>query len=92
MTFGGLLALARPIASHLHAYQDAGGNFIDTADVYSSGLGEEMLGTIAERKLRDTVLATVRLFNGQAHTGGNGAKTRPRGGGRGFYAFANRPH
>ena len=59
-------------------YVNAGGNFIDTADVYSSGLGEEMLGQfIADRKLRDTVvLATKSGFsNGQGpHAGGNGAK------------------
>lgn len=60
------------------AYVGGGGNFIDTADVYSSGLGEEMLGKfIADRKLRDTiVLATKSGFsNGQGpHKGGNGAK------------------
>lgn len=60
------------------AYVDAGGNFIDTADVYSSGLCEEMLGKfIAERGLRNSlVLATKSGFaNGQgAQAGGNGAK------------------
>ena len=60
------------------AYVDAGGNFIDTADVYASGLCEEMLGKfIAERGLRNNiVLATKSGFtNGQGpHAGGNGAK------------------
>ena len=43
-----------------NAYVDAGGNFIDTADVYSGGRSEEMLGTfIKSRTLRnDVVLAT----------------------------------
>ena len=37
-----------------NAYLEAGGNFIDTADVYSGGRSEELLGGyIAERKLRD---------------------------------------
>ncbi len=61
-----------------NAYVDAGGNFVDTADVYSSGRSEEMLGGfIAERVLRDQiVLATKAGFAaGQGpHAGGNGAK------------------
>lgn len=59
-------------------YVDAGGNFIDTADVYASGKCEEMIGTfIADRSLRDSiVLATKAGFAvGQGpHAGGNGAK------------------
>ena len=61
-----------------HAYLDAGGNFIDTADVYSSGRSEEMLGKfIQEGSLRDRiVLATKAGFaDGQGpHAGGNGSK------------------
>lgn len=61
-----------------NAYADAGGNFVDTADVYSSGRCEEMLGGfIAERALRDTiVLATKSGFAAGKgpHSGGNGAK------------------
>ncbi|MDG2383252.1 MAG: aldo/keto reductase [Pirellulaceae bacterium] len=44
-------------------FLDAGGNFIDTADMYSSGVSEEMLGTaIAGRKRDDLVLATKCWF------------------------------
>ena len=60
------------------AYIEAGGNFIDTADVYSGGRSEEMLGAfIAERALRDqVVLATKAGFatGGGPNAGGNGAK------------------
>jgi aryl-alcohol dehydrogenase-like predicted oxidoreductase len=60
------------------AYVQAGGNFIDTADVYAGGISEDMLGRfIAEGKLRDSlVLATKAGFaTGQGpHAGGNGAK------------------
>jgi aryl-alcohol dehydrogenase-like predicted oxidoreductase len=61
-----------------NAYVEAGGNFVDTADVYAGGRGEEMLGGfIAERGLRNViVLATKAGFaagNGP-HRGGNGAK------------------
>ena len=62
------------------AYVDAGGNSIDTADVYSSGRSEELLGRfIADRGLRDrVVLATKAGFptlRDSPHVGGNSSKT-----------------
>ena len=61
-----------------NAYVEAGGNFVDTADVYSGGRSEEMVGNfVAERKLRDEiVIATKAGFATGAgpHRGGNGAK------------------
>ena len=60
------------------AYVEAGGNFVDTADVYSGGRSEEMIGEfIADRAIRDDiVLATKSGFAGGngPHAGGNGAK------------------
>ena len=61
------------------AYLDAGGNFVDTADVYSGGRSEELVGQfLAERGARDrVVLATKFGFNaerGNPHAGGNGRK------------------
>jgi aryl-alcohol dehydrogenase-like predicted oxidoreductase len=60
------------------AYVDAGGNFVDTADVYAGGRGEELLGGfIAERGLRDQlVVATKAGFAAGRgpHAGGLGAK------------------
>ena len=62
----------------LEAYVEAGGNFIDTADVYAGGESEAMVGRfVAERGLRDRlVLATKSGFAAGAgpHAGGNGAK------------------
>jgi aryl-alcohol dehydrogenase-like predicted oxidoreductase len=60
-------------------YVDAGGNFIDTADGYTGGKSEEMVGKfIADRNLRDRiVLATKFTFNaepGNPNAGGNGRK------------------
>jgi len=60
-------------------YLDAGGNFIDTADAYTQGKSEEMLGKfIRERSVRDqVVLATKFTFNtarGNPNAGGNGRK------------------
>lgn len=61
-----------------NAYVEAGGNFIDTADVYAGGRSEEMLGSfIAARKLRDKIIVATKagFATGQGvHTGGNGAK------------------
>jgi aryl-alcohol dehydrogenase-like predicted oxidoreductase len=60
-------------------YVDAAGNFIDTADLYTGGHSEELVGKfVAERKLRDRiVLATKFTFNpepGNPNSGGNGRK------------------
>ena len=59
-------------------YVELGGNFIDTADVYSGGASEEMVGKfVAEGALRDRmVLATKSGFNtGKgAHQGGQGRR------------------
>ncbi len=50
------------------AYMGAGGNFIDTADIYSGGESERLVGRfIAERGVRDSiVLATKFAFNASA--------------------------
>ncbi|GGE06266.1 aldo/keto reductase [Aureimonas endophytica] len=61
------------------AYVEAGGNFVDTADVYSGGESEAMLGRfVAERKLRDKlVIATKSGFPRRDDTplaGGNSAR------------------
>ena len=63
-----------------HAYVDAGGNFIDTADVYAKGRSEELIGGyVADRGLRDRlVIATKSGFHagepGNPSAGGNGRK------------------
>ena len=71
------------------AYRDAGGNFVDTADIYSGGQSEKLVGKfIKDTSARDEiVLATKFGFNGSAspltekqsargnpHAGGAGAK------------------
>jgi aryl-alcohol dehydrogenase-like predicted oxidoreductase len=61
-----------------NAYVEAGGNFADTADVYSSGRSEEMLGGfIAERGLRDDMVVATKAGFAMGKgliAGGNGAK------------------
>jgi aryl-alcohol dehydrogenase-like predicted oxidoreductase len=62
-----------------NTYIDAGGNFVDTANIYTEGRSEELVGKfIAERDLREqVVLATKFTFNpqpGNPNAGGNGRK------------------
>ncbi len=71
------------------AYRDAGGNFVDTADIYSGGASEEFVGRFIKdsRSRDDIVLATKFGFNGSRsplaasglglgnpHAGGVGSK------------------
>ena len=65
--------------SVFNTYIDAGGNFIDTANMYTEGRSEEFIGKfIAERSLREqVVLATKFTFNtqpGDPNAGGNSRK------------------
>lgn len=48
-----------------NAYAEAGGNFIDTADIYQFGQSEELLGTLLQGRRDDFVLAT-KFTNGAA--------------------------
>ena len=64
-------------------YLERGGNFIDTADGYTNGKSEEMIGKfLKETSARDkVVLATKYTFNrhpGNPNTGGNGRKNMYR--------------
>jgi len=82
MTFGGNTGWGTDEEqSHaiFNRYIEMGGNCIDTADGYSEGRSEEMVGKfIGEGKLRDrVVLATKYSFNytsGNPNSGGNGRK------------------
>lgn len=46
----------------LDRYLDAGGNFVDTANVYSGGRSEEILGRALEGRRDEVVLATKGYF------------------------------
>ena len=69
------------------AYREAGGNFIDTADIYSGGASETLVGRfIAETGSRDeVVLATKFAFNGSASplTATQAGRGNPNAGGAG---------
>jgi len=82
MTFGtawGWGADEAAARAMFNLYVERGGNFVDTADGYTGGVSEEMVGKfIAEGKLRDRIaLATKFTFNtqpGNPNSGGNGRK------------------
>ena len=78
MTFGNETDLAGAFAQ-LDAFVEAGGNFIDTADVYSRGVSEEIIGAwLADRPgVRDqVVIATKGRFPMAAHPNGVGLSRR----------------
>jgi aryl-alcohol dehydrogenase-like predicted oxidoreductase len=65
------------------AYLDAGGNFVDTADVYADGASEEMLGRwIAGRGVRDRIVLSTKFAlgarPGDPNAAGNGRKAMLR--------------
>jgi aryl-alcohol dehydrogenase-like predicted oxidoreductase len=74
--YGKTLDESRPI---FRRYLDGGGNFIDTADFYTAGESERILGAlIAEAKVRDRMVLTTKFTNsvepGDPNAGGNGRK------------------
>lgn len=75
---------SRAIFNH---YREAGGNFIDTADIYSGGESERLVGKlIADSGSRDAmVLATKFAFNSSANplSGSGGGARNPNAGGAG---------
>jgi aryl-alcohol dehydrogenase-like predicted oxidoreductase len=62
-----------------HRYLEAGGNLVDTADFYTAGESEEMLGRlIAAAGVRERLVLTSKFTNsvdpGDPNAGGNGRK------------------
>lgn len=82
MTFGtewGWGAEEQACQAMFDQFVEAGGNFIDTADTYTNGHSEELVGKFtAAKKLRDhLVIATKFSFTGgrgNPNAGGNGRK------------------
>ena len=62
------------------AYADKGGNFIDTADIYTGHTSEKFVGKFMADRRDEFVLATKYTFN-PAMMGGSGSKKNPNGGG-----------
>lgn len=65
MIFGEEGARSTPVdeaTTMIHHFLDAGGNFIDTADVYAGGRSEEIVGRAIRDRRDDVVLATKVRF------------------------------
>jgi aryl-alcohol dehydrogenase-like predicted oxidoreductase len=84
MTFGEDLGWGTPVSESeaiLSKYLDLGGNFIDTANSYTKGHSEKIIGAFlkGDRSRRDrVVLATkfsVNMYSGDPNGGGGSAKT-----------------
>lgn len=77
--YGGLWGSTNDVSRALFdRYLDAGGNFIDTADLYTDGSAETLLGKfLEERGGRDRVVLTTKFSYNSAHKGD------PNGGGNG---------
>lgn len=59
------------------AYAERGGNFIDTADIYTNGTSEQFVGKFLKNRREEFVLATKFTFNiahGHANSAGNHRK------------------
>ena len=80
MTFGEEFGIGAPkaICRDIYtAFRDAGGNFIDTADMYNAGTSERMLGTFIAQEREQIVLATKYSLNtskDDPNAGGNHRK------------------
>jgi aryl-alcohol dehydrogenase-like predicted oxidoreductase len=82
MTFGtewGWGADKETARSLFNSYVNAGGNLIDTADLYTNGVSEQWVGEfVKERGLRDRVVIVTKFsYNGDPtnpNAGGNGRK------------------
>ena len=61
MTFGNE-ATEEDSAAMIHRFTEAGGNFLDTADVYSRGISEEITGRAIRGMRENLVLATKVRF------------------------------
>jgi aryl-alcohol dehydrogenase-like predicted oxidoreductase len=84
MTFGenwGFGAGERECREMLEAYADAGGNFIDTANKYTEGAAEEILGELISAQRDRWVLATkysLAMQEGDPNAVGNSRKNMMR--------------
>lgn len=84
MTFGGepgFGADKETSAEIFHAYSDAGGNFVDTANIYTGGNSELILGELIEGRRDAYVLAskyTCATHKGEVNSGGNHRKSLVR--------------
>ena len=80
MTFGEEFGIGAPETECRQvyaAYREAGGNFLDTADIYNAGTSEKMVGDFIAAERDQIVLATKYSLNTRTddpNAGGNKRK------------------
>jgi len=75
MIFGETGSRATPAAEAtrlIDAYLDAGGNHLDTADVYAEGRSEEIVGQAVKRRRSEVIIASKTRFRSHPHVNGEG--------------------
>jgi aryl-alcohol dehydrogenase-like predicted oxidoreductase len=75
MIFGEAGSRATPEAEALRlidAYLDAGGNHLDTADVYAEGRSEEIVGKAVKQRRGEVIIASKTRFRTHSHVNGEG--------------------
>ncbi|WP_313999244.1 aldo/keto reductase [uncultured Paenibacillus sp.] len=75
MTFGNTTSEEDSIAM-IHRFLEAGGNFLDTADVYVDGRSEEIVGKAIKDRRSEVVLATKVRFATAKHPNGVGVSRK----------------
>lgn len=64
MVFGETGNRGTPVAEAeqmIHRFLDAGGNFVDTADVYAGGRSEEIIGKVISSSIRDRLVVASKV-------------------------------
>jgi aryl-alcohol dehydrogenase-like predicted oxidoreductase len=71
----GWTAGAEDTSAILDRYQEAGGNFLDTADSYASGRSEHMIGSwMRERRNRDSMVVATKIGRSEDFPGLGGSR------------------
>lgn len=75
MTFGGTTD-EKDSKEMIHRFLDQGGNFIDTADVYTGGRSEEIVGKSIRDRRSEVILASKVRMSTAGHVNGQGSSRK----------------
>ncbi|WP_433946579.1 aldo/keto reductase [Paenibacillus sp. SN-8-1] len=75
MTFGGTTD-EKDSKEMIHRFLDQGGNFIDTADVYTGGRSEEIVGKSIRGRRSEVILASKVRMSTADHVNGQGSSRK----------------
>ncbi|MNX00548.1 L-glyceraldehyde 3-phosphate reductase [compost metagenome] len=75
MTFGGTTN-EKDSKEMIHRFFDLGGNFVDTADVYTGGRSEEIVGKSIRDRRSEVILASKVRMSTEGHVNGQGSSRK----------------